>query len=63
VHAMKSYGSAAVQLHSFLASALGGGEGSTPHACRFTPGGRVTRVLCVGAWIGPSAYLDALDKK
>jgi hypothetical protein len=27
VNTMKSYGSMAVQLHSFLASALGGGEG------------------------------------
>ena len=38
VHAMKFYGSVAVQLHSFLASALGGGRGQHHTPAALLPG-------------------------
>jgi hypothetical protein len=37
-HAVKAHGGIEVQLHSFLTSALDGGEWSTSRLGRFTPG-------------------------
>jgi hypothetical protein len=37
---MKTYGGADVQIHIFLTSTLVGGERSTSHPSRFTPGER-----------------------
>jgi hypothetical protein len=40
-----------VQLHAFLTSALNGGEWSTSHPGRFTPGEIVSCNHCTGGWV------------
>jgi hypothetical protein len=42
-HVMKTYWGVDVQLHSFITSALGGGEWSASHPGRFTPSERAPR--------------------
>jgi len=53
VRAIKVYGGVQIQLHSFLTSALGGGEGSGSH-----PG-----ICGIGGWVGSRANLDILEKR
>ena len=50
---MKVYGEAEIQLHSFLTSALGGGEGSASH-----PG-----ICGKRGWVQPRANLDILESR
>jgi hypothetical protein len=53
-HATKMYGVVEAWFHSFLISALGGGEWSVSRPGRFTPG-----VHWIGGCVGPRADMDA----
>jgi len=50
---MKMYGGVEVQLHTFLASALGGGEWSASCPSHFTSGKESFGTHWLGGWVGP----------
>jgi hypothetical protein len=54
---MKAYGGVTVWIHSFLTSALAGGEWSTTRPGRFTPS-----THWIGDWVDPRAGLDDVEK-
>jgi hypothetical protein len=47
-----------VQIHFFLASAIGGGECSDSRPGRFTPG-----IHWIGGWVDPRAGVDDFEKR
>jgi hypothetical protein len=51
-----------VQLHTFLSSALDGGEWSASRPGRFTPRERALGTHWIGGWLDPRAVLDAVVK-
>lgn len=51
-----------VWLHSFLGSALDGGESKTSHSGRFTAR-KNPSTLQIGGWMGPRADLDVVKNK
>jgi hypothetical protein len=51
-----------VQLHSFLTSALDGGEWSASRTSRFISGVRVAGSNCTEGWVGPRAGMDDMVK-
>jgi hypothetical protein len=57
-YATKTYGVVEVQLHSFLTSALDGGEWSTSRSGHFTPGKKGPCARLMGGWVGPRTSLD-----
>jgi hypothetical protein len=60
---MKTYWRVEVQLHSFLTSALDGGECSASHPGRFIPRERDPGTHWIGGWVGLRAVLDAVVKR
>jgi hypothetical protein len=60
---MKTYWGVEVQLHSFLTSALDGGEWSPSRLGRFTPRERAPGTHWTGGWVGPRVVLDAVVKR
>jgi hypothetical protein len=60
---MKAYVGVDVQIHSFLTSALVGGEWSTSIPGRFTPRERAPSTHCIGGWVDLRASLDDLEKR
>jgi hypothetical protein len=58
---MKAYGGVDVWMHIFLISA--GGEWSASRPCRFTLGERAFDTHWIGAWVGPRAGLDDVEKR
>ena len=60
VHTMRAY-RGEVQLHSFLNSALHGGEWWAPHPSHFTSYKRVTSTQRIRGWVGPPPV--DLDRK
>jgi hypothetical protein len=61
-HAMKTYGGVEVQLHTFLTSALVGGEWFVSRAGCFTPGERAPGTHWERGRVNPRAGLDAVRK-
>jgi len=59
---MKAYGGVEVQLHSFLTSALDGGEWSTSRPSRFIPG-KEPPFPSIEGWVGPRVSLDVMEKR
>jgi hypothetical protein len=47
----------------FLTSALDGGDQSASRRGRFTPRKRGPGIHWIGAWVGPCASLDAVEKR
>jgi hypothetical protein len=62
-HAMKGYWGVEVPLHTFLTSALDGGEWSASHPGRFAPREGFTGTHWIGGWVGPRAGLDAVGRR
>jgi hypothetical protein len=60
---MKKYGGVAIKTHVFLTSQLVGGEWSASRLCRLTPGERASNTHRIGGSVGPSAGLDAAEKR
>jgi hypothetical protein len=52
-HAIRTYGEVETQLHTFVTSALEGGEWSASHTGYFTPGGKSYRSPLDGRLGGP----------
>jgi hypothetical protein len=48
---------------SFLTSTLDGGEWSASRPGRFTPERKAAGTHCIGAWVGPRAGLDVVEKR
>jgi hypothetical protein len=61
-HPMEAYWGVEVQLHTFLTSALDGGEWSTSRLGCFDPRERAPGTHWIGSWVGPRAGLDAVEK-
>jgi hypothetical protein len=62
-HAMKAYWRKGCIVHTFLTSALDGGEWSTSRPGRFTPRERAPGTHWIGGWVGPRAVLDAVVER
>jgi hypothetical protein len=60
---MKACCGVEVYLHSFLTSALDGGEWSASRFSRSTARERVPGTHWRGGWVGPRAVVDALVKR
>jgi hypothetical protein len=60
---MKTYWGVEVYLHTFLTSALDGGEWSASHPGRFTPRERAPCAHWIGGWVGSRTVLDAVAKR
>jgi hypothetical protein len=60
---MKAEGGEDVWIHTFLTSALDGGEWTASHPGRFTPGERAPGTHWIGGWVGPRADLDDVEKR
>jgi hypothetical protein len=60
---MKAYGGVDVQIHTFLTSALDGGEWSASRPCRFTTRERAPGTHWIGGWVDPQASLDDMEKR
>jgi hypothetical protein len=52
-----------VQLHTFLISALDGGEWSVSHPGRFTPRVKAAGTHWIGGWVVPRVGLDAVVRR
>jgi hypothetical protein len=50
-------------VHSFLTSALDGGEWSNSRSGCFTPRERIPGTDWIGGWVGPRGVLDAVVKR
>jgi hypothetical protein len=50
-----------IQIHTFLTSALVGGECSASRPGRFTSGERAPGTHCLGSWVDPRAGLDDME--
>jgi hypothetical protein len=59
---MKMFGGADVKIHIFLTRALAGGEWSTSHPGRFTPGERAPGTNWIGGLADPRDDLDDREK-
>jgi hypothetical protein len=57
-HNMEMYGGVDVQLHTFLISALEGGQRSDSLLGRFTPRGRALFTHWIGGWVRTRVGLD-----
>jgi hypothetical protein len=55
---MKVYRGVQVQLHTFLATALEGGEWSTSCPSCINPSERVPGTPWIGGWVGPRTGLE-----
>jgi hypothetical protein len=62
-YAMKAYWGSEGKLHTFLTSALDGGEWSASHTGCFTPRERASGAHLIGGWVGPRAGPDAVMKR
>jgi hypothetical protein len=60
---MKAYERVDVQIHSFLISALAGGEWSVSRPGRFTFGEIAPGTHWIGGWVDPGADLDDVEKR
>jgi hypothetical protein len=60
---MKTYWGVEVQLHSFLTSALDGGEWSASRPGRFKPKERAPGTHWIGGWVGPRAVMYEVVKR
>jgi hypothetical protein len=60
---MKTYWGVDVQLYTFLASALDGGEWSASLPSPLNPGGKALSAHRIGVWVGPRTSVDAVRKK
>jgi hypothetical protein len=60
---MKAYGGAHVWIHTFLTSALVGGEWSTSLPGRFTPEERAPGTNLRGGWVDLRVGLDDLGRE
>jgi hypothetical protein len=59
---MKTWGSGSIA-PLFFTSALDGGEWTGSRLGRSTPGERAPGTLWTGGWVGPTADLDAVEKR
>jgi hypothetical protein len=62
-HAVKMYWGVEGHLHTFLASALDGGEWSASRPGRLTPRERAPGTHWIGDWVSPRAVLDMVMKR
>jgi hypothetical protein len=62
-HAVEAYWGVEVQLHSFLTSALDGGEWSDSRTGRSTTGERTPGIHWIVGWVGLRGGLDAVVTK
>jgi len=63
-HAMSTYWEGVeTEIHSFLTSALDGGEWSGSRTGRFTPGKINIGTHWIGGWLGPRVGLEAVVKR
>jgi len=60
---MKAYWGMELQLHTFLTSALDGGEWSVSRSGRFTPRERAPGTHWIRDWVGSRAGLEAVVKR
>jgi hypothetical protein len=60
---MKAYGGADIEIHSFLTSALVGGEWSASRPGRFTPGERACGTHWIGGWVEPKVGMDDVERR
>jgi hypothetical protein len=62
---MKAYWGVEEKHHTFLTSALDGGEWSATRHSRFTPRGKSLPpgIHWMGGWVGSTASLDAVEKR
>jgi hypothetical protein len=60
---MKAYVEVDVKIHTFLTSALVGGEWPASRPGRFTPGERAPGTHWIGGWLGPGAGVDDVEKR
>jgi hypothetical protein len=60
---MKTYWGSGGIAHTFLTSALDGGEWSASRPGRFTPRERALGTHWMGGWVGPRAVLDMVKRK
>jgi hypothetical protein len=60
---MKAHWGVEIQLHTFLASALDGGEWSASRPGRVTPRERGPGTHWIGGWVDPKDVLDAVVKR
>jgi hypothetical protein len=60
---MKAYGGVHVSIHTFLTSALVGGERSASRPSHFTPGERGPGTHWIGGWVGARACLEDIEKR
>jgi hypothetical protein len=61
-YAMKVYGGVDAYIHIFLTSALAGGEWSASRPGCFIPWERAPGTHWIGAWVGPRAGFDNVEK-
>jgi hypothetical protein len=59
---MKEYGGVGVEIHTFLTSALVGGQWSASRPGRFTSGESAPGTHSIGGWVDPRAGLDDMEK-
>jgi hypothetical protein len=60
---MKAYGGVDVYIQVFLTSALVGGVWSASRPGRYTHGKRNSGTHWIGAWVGPRAGLNDVEKR
>jgi len=60
---MKIYWGVVVQLHTFLTSALDGGEWSVKCSGTFTLMERAPGIHWLEGWVGPTAALDTMARR
>jgi hypothetical protein len=51
------------EIHTFLISALDGGEWSASRPAHFIPGDKVPSAYCIVGWVGLRTGLDETEKK
>jgi hypothetical protein len=60
---MKMNAGVDVESHTFLTSALDGGEWSASRSGRFIPRDNVPSTYFIGGWVGPRTSLDDVEKE